>query len=130
MLVEDRAVGAHLGGDVAEVPREAGAHLGDVEAGPIGVLARREREELLVTIAVERVGCVVQTGLRDGAHLVEERDDVDAATLVAVIQLATTSRELLAPVFLQEVAAAFDRGVRLTRAARNLASGTRGRRRA
>ena len=130
MLVEDRGVGADLGGDVAEVLGEAGAYLGDVEAGAVGVLLRGQREQLLVAIAVERIGRVVQTGLRDRAHLVEECDDVDVSTLLAGDPARDDLRELLAAVFLEEVTAAFDRRVRLARAARHVALERAGRRRA
>ena len=78
VLVEERGVDTDLGGDVSQISGEARPHLGSGEAGAVGVLARRDREQLLVALAVERIGGVVKTGLRDGANLVEQRDDVDA----------------------------------------------------
>ena len=56
----------------------------------------------------------MQTGLRDRADLVEECDDVDAPTLVAGDPVHDHLREFLTAVFLEEMAAAVDRGVRLT----------------
>jgi hypothetical protein len=120
VLVEDGRVGPDLGRDVAEIVGEAGLYLGDVEAGALRVLARREREQLLVAIAIERVRRVVKSGLRDRADLIEECCDVDGSTLVGD-PARDDLRELLTAVFLEEVPAAFDRGVRLTRATRNLA---------
>jgi hypothetical protein len=78
VLVEERGVDADLGGHVAEIAREALANLREVEADAVGVLLRRDFEQLLVALAVERVGRVVKTRLRDGADLVEQREDVDA----------------------------------------------------
>ena len=78
VLVEDRGVDADLGRDVADVAREAIAYLREIEADAVGVLLRRDLEQLLVALAVERVGRVVKTRLRDGADLVEQREDVDA----------------------------------------------------
>jgi hypothetical protein len=78
VLVEDRGVHSDLRGDVSDVSGEARLHVRVVEAGAVGVFARRDLEQLLVALAVERIGGVVKTGLRDGANLVEQRDDVDA----------------------------------------------------
>ena len=78
MLVEEGGIDSDLGRDVAELPREARPDLGDFEAGPVGVLARRDRKQVLVALAIEWIGRVVKAGLRDGADLVEQRDDVDA----------------------------------------------------
>jgi hypothetical protein len=78
VLVEERGVDADLGRDVPEVAGKTRAHLGALETGPVGVLPRGDLEELLVALAVEGIGGVVKAGLRDGANLVEQRDDVDA----------------------------------------------------
>jgi hypothetical protein len=78
VLVEERGVDADLGGHIPDVPRESRPYLGDVEPGPVGVLLRRDLEQLLVALAVERIGGVVQARLRDGANLVEQGYDVDA----------------------------------------------------
>jgi hypothetical protein len=77
VLVEERGVDTDFRGDVPEVAGEAGAYLAGLQAGPVGVFLRRDREELLVTLAVEGIGRVVKAGLRDGANFVEQRDDVD-----------------------------------------------------
>ena len=71
--VVHRHVGSADGGHV----RRQGAEAGRADAGAVGVFAGREREQLLVAIAIERIGRVVQTGLRECAHLVEKCDDVD-----------------------------------------------------
>jgi hypothetical protein len=78
VLVEEGGIDTDLGRDVPKLPREARPDLGDFEAGPVGVLARREREQMLVALAIEWIGRVMKAGLRDGADLVEQRDDVDA----------------------------------------------------
>jgi hypothetical protein len=78
VLVEEGGIDADLGRDVPKLPREARPDLGDFEAGPVGVLARREREQMLVALAIEWIGRVMKAGLRNGADLVEQRDDVDA----------------------------------------------------
>jgi hypothetical protein len=78
VLVEERGVDADLGRDVTDIAGEPGAYLGVVEAGAVGIFLRRDGEQLLVALAVERVAGVMEAGLRDGANLVEQRDDVDA----------------------------------------------------
>jgi hypothetical protein len=78
VLVEEGSIDTDLGRDVSELPREARPDLGDIEAGAVGVLVRREREQLLVPLSIERIGRVVKAGLRDGTDFVEQRDDVDA----------------------------------------------------
>ena len=78
VLVEECGIDTDFGRDVSELPREARPDLGDLEAGPVGVLIRREREKLLVPLSIEWIGRVVKAGLRDGTDFVEQRDDVDA----------------------------------------------------
>lgn len=120
-IVEQRGVGADLRGHIAEVGGETGAHLDDVETGSIGVFARRQRQELLVTVAIERIGGVMKARLRDRAHLVEESDDVDGPTLVAGIPARDNRCELLAAAVVDEPTAAVDREMWLSDATPHLA---------
>ncbi len=90
VLVEERGVDADLGRDVTEIAGEPGAYLGGVEAGAVSIFLRRDGEQLLVALAVERVAGVMKTGLRDGANLVEQCDDVDTRSYLPVSQPLTT----------------------------------------
>ena len=78
VVVEECGVDPDLGGHVAQLGVEARPHDIGREPDPVGVLTRRELEQALAPLAIEGIGRVVQTSSRDGADLVEQRDDVDA----------------------------------------------------
>jgi hypothetical protein len=90
VLVEECGVDADLGRHVTEITGKPRAYLGGVEAGAVGIFLCRDGEQLLVALAVERVLGVMKAGLRDGADLVEQCDDVDARSYLPVSQLFTT----------------------------------------